>query len=249
MAVSRPKKFESAKREGGLRSNTMSSSLLFSLLTVVQAFAPSVQVAHIAPHGRDCPAQSRLPPRMVATTLPGLARLAEQCSPAAVVAKPAGKADFLSAFRQAASDRHGAALPNLARLAEKSTPEIVAEKSSLEIVTDANFESAVLASPQPVLLEFYAEYCGPCRQCEPALKQMDAAFPELKVVKTRLNHNPALEDWLLANGLKVSKLPTLLLVKDGKPLRALTGKAARSIALLGRVPDVALPSSGPRQAT
>ena len=98
--------------------------------------------------------------------------------------------------------------------------------SSLEIVTDANFGEAVLAASKrgPVLLEFYGEYCGPCRQCEPALKQLDASFAELKVVKARLNSNPAIEDWLLGEGLKVSKLPTLLLVKDGTPLRALTGK-------------------------
>ena len=65
--------------------------------------------------------------------------------------------------------------------------------SSLEIVTDANFGEAVLAASKrgPVLLEFYGEYCGPCRQCEPALKQLDASFAELKVVKARLNSNPA----------------------------------------------------------
>ena len=45
-----------------------------------------------------------------------------------------------------------------------------------------------------------------------------------QVVKARLNSNPAIEDWLLGEGLKVSKLPTLVLIKGGVPLRALAGK-------------------------
>lgn len=164
---------------------------------------------------------------MVATTLPNLARLAERSSPPEKVAQRAGQTDFLTAFRQAASDRGAqpSSLPNLACLAEHSRPAAATEDvGGLEIVSDANFESAVLGSPQPVLLEFYGEYCGPCRQCEPALVQLGEAFAEIKVVKARLNSNPAMEEWLLGKGLKVSKLPTLLLVHGGAPLRALTGK-------------------------
>ena len=55
----------------------------------------------------------------------------------------------------------------------------------------------------------------------------------VQVVKARLNSNPAIEDWLLGEGLKVTKLPTLLLVKGGTPLRALTGKV--------QIPDLPLP--------
>jgi len=166
--------------------------------------------------------------------LPNLARLAERSSPPEEVATHAPPADFASAFRQAAASRGAPTSStlrrNLAQSAERSIPSSLeaapADASSLEIVTDANFRDAVIAASKvgPVLLEFYGEYCGPCRQCEPALKQLDASFADLKVVKARLNSNPAIEDWLLGEGLKVSKLPTLLLVKDGAPLRALTGK-------------------------
>ena len=212
----------------------MSSSLF--LLQVVQAFAPSssAHVVQTAPHGRGCPAGPR-PPLMVAmTSLPNLARLAERSSPPEEVATHAPPADFATAFRQAAASRGAPTSStlrrNLAQSVERSIPSSLeaapADASSLEIVTDANFRDAVIASSKvgPVLLEFYGEYCGPCRQCEPALKQLDASFADLKVVKARLNSNPAIEDWLLGEGLKVSKLPTLLLVKDGTPLRALTGK-------------------------
>lgn len=168
------------------------------------------------------------------TSLPHLARLAERGSPPEEIATHVPPADFATAFRQAAASRGAPTSStlrrNLAQSVEQSIPSSLeaapADASSLEIVTDANFRDAVIASSKigPVLLEFYGEYCGPCQQCEPALKQLDASFADLKVVKARLNSNPAIEDWLLGEGLKVSKLPTLLLVKDGTPLRALTGK-------------------------
>ena len=126
---------------------------------------------------------------MVATSLPNLARLAERSSPPEEVAAPAPPADFASAFRRAAASRGAPTSSGLLRSMvvpeQQSSPSSLdasaADASSLEIVTDANFRDAVLASPQPVLLEFYGEYCGPCRQCEPALKQLDASFPDLKV--------------------------------------------------------------------
>lgn len=164
------------------------SSALFLLPAVVQAFAPSAHVVQTAPHGRGCAAGSRSP-LMVATSLPNLARLAERSSPPEEVAAPAPPADFASAFRRAAASRGAPTSSGLLRSMvvpeQQSSPSSLdasaADASSLEIVTDANFRDAVLASPQPVLLEFYGEYCGPCRQCEPALKQLDASFPDLKV--------------------------------------------------------------------
>ena len=194
------------------------SSCLFLLPAVVQAFAPypSAHFVQTAPHGRGCPAGSRAP-LMVATSLPNLARLAERSSPPETVVTHAPPPDFVTAFRQAAASRgvptSSTLRRSMAQSVVQSSPSgleaAAAGASSLEIVTDANFGEAVLAASKrgPVLLEFYGEYCGPCRQCEPALKQLDASFAELKVVKARLNSNPAIEDWLLAEGLKVSKLP------------------------------------------
>lgn len=172
---------------------------------------------------------------VVMSGLPNLARLAEQGSQPEEVGTHAPPSDFVGAFRRAAASRGAPTAStlrrNLAQPAQRGGPSgglepTPADAHGLEVVTDANFREAVLASSQraPVLLEFYGEYCAPCHQVEPALQQLDASFPDLKVVKVRLNSNPAIEDWLLGEGLKVSKLPTLVLVKGGVPLRALTGK-------------------------
>ncbi|WP_189957130.1 thioredoxin family protein [Streptomyces alanosinicus] len=86
-------------------------------------------------------------------------------------------------------------------------------------VTDADFEAEVKGSELPVLVQFTADWCGPCRQLVPVLK--DIAFEEgdrLKVVQIDVDRNPGTT---VAYG--VLSTPTLMVFRDGEPVRSMVG--------------------------
>ncbi|MER6060766.1 thioredoxin [Streptomyces sp. NPDC050743] len=91
--------------------------------------------------------------------------------------------------------------------------------SGLTEVTDADFETEVRGSELPVLVQFTADWCGPCRQLAPVLK--DIAFEEgdrLKVVQIDVDRNPGTT---VAYG--VLSTPTLMVFRDGEPVRSMVG--------------------------
>jgi thioredoxin 1 len=91
-------------------------------------------------------------------------------------------------------------------------------------VTEESFASDVLSSRLPVLVDFYADWCGPCRVMEPALKDVAAEFEgEAVIVKLDVEAHPATQEKYGVLGL-----PTLLLFKDGEVIDRLSGAAARS---------------------
>ncbi|MFD4723589.1 thioredoxin family protein [Streptomyces seoulensis] len=95
--------------------------------------------------------------------------------------------------------------------------------SGLDEVTDANFEAEVLRADLPVLVQFTADWCGPCRQLAPVLR--DIAFAQgdrLKVVQLDVDRNPATT---LAH--QVLSTPTLLVFRDGEPVRSMVGARPR----------------------
>ena len=86
-------------------------------------------------------------------------------------------------------------------------------------VTDATFAEVVLGSDKPVLVEFWAEWCGPCRMVAPVLKEIAAErADELNVVKLNYDENPQ-----TGQRFGVMGLPTMLLFKDGAPIREYVG--------------------------
>jgi thioredoxin 1 len=107
-------------------------------------------------------------------------------------------------------------------------------------ITSSEFESEVLRSDVPVLVDFYTEGCGPCRQMSPILGEIEAASSGvLKVVKM-----DASADAQFSASFQISAVPTLLLFHRGQQLGQVMG--ARSKRDLKRWIDESLGAGGPR---
>jgi thioredoxin 1 len=88
-------------------------------------------------------------------------------------------------------------------------------------VTDATFEADVLKSDLPVLVDFWAEWCAPCRRIAPVIKELAEEYGEkLRVVKVDTDANPK-----TAARMQVRAMPTLLVLKGGSVVGQLVGAA------------------------
>ncbi|MEU6541464.1 thioredoxin domain-containing protein [Streptomyces sp. NPDC047000] len=100
-------------------------------------------------------------------------------------------------------------------------------------VTDADFAAEVIGSGLPVLVEFTADWCPPCRQMGPVLSALAAEEGDrLKVVQLDVDTNP-----LTTNAYKVLSMPTFMVFRDGEPVRSMVGSRPKR-RLLEELSDV-----------
>jgi thioredoxin 1 len=85
------------------------------------------------------------------------------------------------------------------------------KKSNVEHANEANFDQLVLNSDVPVLVDFYADWCGPCRMIAPVLDDLAQEATDAKIVKVNVDEGPQ-----LAARYGISSIPSLLVFKDGE---------------------------------
>jgi thioredoxin 1 len=100
-------------------------------------------------------------------------------------------------------------------------------------VTDDRFEQEVLQSGQPVLVDFWAPWCGPCRTVGPIVEELAGEYEgRLKVAKVNTDHNQA-----IAARLRIQGIPTLIVFRDGKEVDRVVGALPKP-ALKQRIDQV-----------
>jgi thioredoxin 1 len=100
--------------------------------------------------------------------------------------------------------------------------------TELKNITEATFETEVVASPRPVVVEYWAEWCGPCRQVGPVLGALAAEHAgQIDVVKVNVDENPA-----ISRRYGILHVPTISLFSGGEVVRQVVG--VRSKAALER---------------
>ena len=85
-------------------------------------------------------------------------------------------------------------------------------------INQANFENEVLNSEKPVLLDFWASWCGPCRMLSPIIEEIASEHPEIKVGKVNVD-----EEQELAMQFKVISIPSLFVIKNGEIVKSTAG--------------------------
>ena len=88
-------------------------------------------------------------------------------------------------------------------------------------VTDATFEQEVLASSIPVLVDFWADWCQPCKRIAPILEELSDEYAgRVKIAKLDIESNPQIRTLL-----RIQQIPTLVLFDGGQPVQAVPGSA------------------------
>ncbi|MDB6031184.1 MAG: trxA, partial [Verrucomicrobiales bacterium] len=110
------------------------------------------------------------------------------------------------------------------RISDRRVNTTYMASQNIVTITDANWDEEVLKSTVPVLVDFWAEWCGPCKMLAPVLEELATEYAgKAKVAKLNIEESQA-----LANQFRITSIPTVLLFKNGQPTEQIVGLRSKS---------------------
>ena len=97
---------------------------------------------------------------------------------------------------------------------------------AISTLTDSTFDEEVKTADAPVIVDFWAEWCGPCKMIAPILEEIAAEHPGVRVAKLNVDDSPD-----VARRYDVMSIPTLIVFKDGQPAKRLVGAKPKGALL------------------